>query len=78
MRNQSLNDRILNVLHVAARPMTASEIWRALPDAVDSETVRARLAYIKNRGDVRAVPTASVAMTGPRLINAYEIVFITH
>lgn len=71
MRNNSLNDRILNVLELAGRPLTAGEIRRALPDLVEPHELSSRLSYLKQRRDVEAAPARRVAITGPRCIQAY-------
>lgn len=71
MRNKSLNDRILSVLELAGRPLTAGEIRRALPDLVEPSELSSRLAYLKARHDVEAAPARRVAITGPRCIQAY-------
>lgn len=71
MRNNSLNDRIINVLALAGRPMTSSEIRRALPDAIEPNELSSRLAYLRARKDVEAAPARRVAITGPRCIKAY-------
>lgn len=71
MRNQSLNDRILSVLEVAGRPLTAGEIRRALPVLVEASELSSRLCYLRARNDVEAAPARRVAMTGPRCIQAY-------
>jgi hypothetical protein len=71
MRNKSLNDRILSVLELAGRPLTAGEIRRALPDLVEPNELSSRLTYLKNRRDVEAAPARRVAITGPRCIQAY-------
>lgn len=71
MRGKSLNDRIITVLELAGRPLTAGEIRRALPDLVEPSELSSRLAYLKARHDVETAPARRVAMTGPRCINAY-------
>lgn len=71
MRNNSLNDRILNVLHLAGRPLTSGEIRRVLPDLVEANELSSRLTYLRARRDVETAPARRVAITGPRCIQAY-------
>lgn len=71
MRNKSLNDRILTVLELAGRPLTAGEIRRALPGLVEPHELSSRLTYLRARHDVETAPARRMAMTGPRCIKAY-------
>lgn len=74
MRNQSLNDRILNVLELAGRPLTASEICRALPGNVERSDLSCRLSKLIARGDVAADSAPRKALTGPRCIKEYRFI----
>mgnify|MGYP000322983524 CR=1 FL=1 len=65
MRDKSLNDRIINVLIVAGKPLSAAAIRRALPDAVEASELSYRLTYLRARGDLVAGQSRREANTGP-------------
>lgn len=73
MRNKSLNDRIINVLIVASRPLSAAAIRRALPDAVEASELSNRLTYLRARGDIVAATAPREANTGPLYIKVYSM-----
>lgn len=73
MRDKSLNDRIINVLIAAGRPLSAAAIRRALPDPVEASDISGRLAYLRARGDIVASTTRREANTGPLYIKVYTL-----
>lgn len=73
MRDKSLNDRIINVLIAAGRPLSAAAIRRALPDAVEASELSNRLTYLRARGDLVASQSRREANTGPLYIKVYSL-----
>ncbi|HEX5277579.1 MAG TPA: hypothetical protein VFW42_07925 [Fluviicoccus sp.] len=73
MRDKSLNDRIINVLIAAGRPLSAAAIRRALPDAVEASELSYRLTYLRARGDIVAGKSRREANTGPLYIKVYTM-----
>lgn len=69
----TLTQKIFNVISVASQPMTASEIRRALPDAVEASEVSTRLLQLANRQRVMVSHTFRRALTGKKLIKCYSI-----
>lgn len=73
MRDKSLNDRIINVLIAAGRPLSAAAIRRALPDQVEASDISGRLVYLRARGDIVAGQARREANTGPLYIKVYSL-----
>lgn len=73
MRDKSLNDRIINVLIAAGKPLSAAAIRRALPDAVEASELSNRLTYLRARGDIVASQSRREANTGPLYIKVYTL-----
>lgn len=73
MRDKSLNDRIINVLIAAGRPLSAAAIRRALPDAVEASELSNRLTYLRARGDIVTSQSRREANTGPLYIKVYAL-----
>ncbi len=73
MREQSLNDRILKIILLSGTALTASEIIRLLPDAIELPELASRLAKLVKRNDLATVERPRVAKTGKRTVKAYFI-----
>lgn len=73
MREQSLNDRILKVILLSGTALTASEIIRMLPDAIEAPDLASRLTIMVKRNDLATVDRPRIAKTGKRTIKAYFI-----
>lgn len=73
MREQSLNDRILKVILLSGTALTASEIIRLLPDAIELPELASRLAKLVNRNDLATIERPRIAKTGKRTVKAYFI-----
>lgn len=71
MSLRSLTDRILDVLELALRPLTAAEIRRWLPNDVTPEEVASCLVKMSRRGQVEFQMVERKAGTGPRQVKAY-------
>jgi hypothetical protein len=77
MREQSLNDRILKVILLSGTALTASEIIRMLPDAIEAPDLASRLTIMVKRNDLETIERPRVAKTGKRTVKAYFIKNIT-
>lgn len=73
MRDKSLNDRIINVLIAAGRPLSAAAIRRALPDPVEASELANRLTYLRARGDIVSSQARREANTGKLYIKVYSL-----
>ena len=73
MREQSLNDRILKIILLSGTALTASEIIRLLPDAIELPELASRLAKLVKRNDLATVERPRIAKTGKRIVKAYFI-----
>ena len=73
MREQSLNDRILKIILLSGTALTASEIIRLLPDAIELPELASRLAKLVKRNDLATVERPRVAKTGKRTVKAYFV-----
>lgn len=73
MREQSLNDRILKIILLSGTALTASEIIRLLPDAIELPELASRLAKLVKRNDLATVERPRIAKTGKRTVKAYFI-----
>ena len=77
MREQSLNDRILKIILLSGTALTASEIIRMLPDAIEAPDLASRLTVMVKRNDLETVQRPRVPKTGKRTVKAYFIKNIT-
>ena len=73
MREQSLNDRILKVILLSGTALTASEIIRMLPDAIELPELASRLTKLVKRNDLATVERPRIARTGKRTVKAYFV-----
>lgn len=69
---KSLTDKIFDIIMVSPTALTAAEIKRALPDAVDSGEVSCRLCYLVSRKFVVVAITTRQAITGRKAIKCYS------
>lgn len=73
MSQRSLTERVLDVLDLAMRPLTAAEIRRWLPDDVTAEELSSCLVKMLKRGAIEFEMVDRKAITGPRQVKAYKI-----
>lgn len=73
MSKRSLTDRVLDVLDLAMRPLTAAEIRRWLPDDVTAEELSSCLVKALKRGVIDFKMVERKAITGPREVKAYLV-----
>lgn len=76
MRDNSTNDKILNILKFAQQALTAGEIRRRLPFAIEASDLSSRLTILISRKDIEAhqIPRPKEIITGPKRVNAYRLV----
>lgn len=71
-KSTSLTDKIFNIIMVSPTALTASEIKRALPDAVESSEISTRLTRLVKRNLVFVGETSRRAITGKSTIKCYS------
>jgi len=69
---KSLTDKIFDIIMVSPTALTAAEIKRALPDAVESSEISARLCKLARRNFVFVGETNRQAITGKSTIRCYS------
>lgn len=73
MREQSLNDRILKIILLSGTALTAIEIIRLLPDAIEASDLSSRLSKLVKRNDLATEDRPRIAKTGKRTVKAYFV-----
>lgn len=69
---KSLTDKIFDIIIVSPTALTAAEIKRALPDAVESSEVSCRLCHLVSRNFIVVATTTRKAITGRKAIKCYS------
>lgn len=69
---KTLTDKIFDIIIVSSTALTAAEIKRALPDAVESSEISARLCKLVRRNFVFVGETSRQAITGKSTIRCYS------
>lgn len=68
----TLSDKILNILQVTTKSMTATDIRNAMPEYVDAGELSSRLTAMEKGGHIYVSMTHRTANTGRKLIKAYS------
>lgn len=77
-QTKSLTDKIFDIITLSPSPITAAEIKRALPDAVESSEISARLCKLVKRKFVFVGETSRRAITGRATIRCYSANPVKH